>query len=171
VDIDILLPIIASALVAPSVAARTHARYQQRLADRARPRAEKDAMAREAEQALLTLQPRAFFATGSAAEVHNEFEERAAPRAEAIGNADVADRIGRLRLLVRHAATLGAGQHWQFAVGTAIEDARYGLLAYLHDEQPRRVRVPTRDEVGVWAAQGPDVLWRELARYLARTCG
>jgi hypothetical protein len=171
VTVDTLLLIIASALVAPLVAARAHARYQQRLADRARPRAEKDAMAREAEQALLTLQPRAFFAPGSAAEIHNEFEELAAPRAEAVGNADVSDRIGRLRLLVRHAATLGAGQHWQFAVGTAIEDARYALLAYLHDEQPRRVRVPTRDEVGVWAAQGPDMLWRELAQYLSRTCG
>jgi hypothetical protein len=169
--VQIWLPLVVGALLAPLVGARANAWFQQQAAEKARPQSEKDAAARDAEQALLTLQSRAFFAPGSAAEVHNEFEELAAPRAEAVGNADVSDRIGRLRLLVRHAATLGAGQHWQFAVGTAIEDARYGLLAYLHDEQPRRVRVPSRDEVGVWAAQGPDVLWRELAQYLARTCG
>jgi hypothetical protein len=164
---EALLLVIVSALVG----ALAHAWVQQRLADKARPRSEKDAMAREAERALLGLERRAFFAPGGAAEVHNEFEELAAPRAEAVANADVNERIGRARLLLRHAASMGAGQQWQFAVGTAIEDARFGLLGYLHDERPRRPRVPARDEVGVWAAQGPDVLWRELAQHLARTCG
>jgi hypothetical protein len=120
---------------------------------------------------LLGLERRAFFASDSAGEIHNEFENLAAPRAKAAESADVDGRIERLRLLLRHASTVGSGHHWQYAVGTAIEDARFGLLAYLLHERPQRARLPTTEEIGTWAAQGPEALWQELAQHLARTCG
>jgi hypothetical protein len=166
----LLLPVVVGGLLA-FVGARMNGWFQNRSAARNRAQSQRDAAAREAEQALLGLQGRAFFAPDSAGEIHNEFENLAAPRATAVGNAEVDGRIERVRLLLRHASTVGSGHHWQYAVGTAIEDARFGLLAYLLHGRLRRARLPTTEEIGIWAAQGPEALWRELARHLARTCG